>query len=423
MALAAALKVHTIWFVNTVSGGRKGVALKSLLKRRFGTRVVADLARDGEAQDVLRAFTPLINEKEHICCVVCGGDGTVGWVLQHINDSKELRLENLPIAIFPLGTGNDLSRALGWGGGILKNIDDDFLIEYLMELEAATPERIDQWHAHVDTNVFRYLNSNNEFMRGRNKLSQSKDALPMAGYFGLGIDAQIAMEFDAQRRRTPNYFSSQLTNKGWYAFFGGRNLLRSVMNNSPRRSLSKNALGGFSTQSASLQSLSILLDGERLAKIPSTAQGLIFLNINSFMGGGRMWDVAQKRGDGLWWSKYQSCTTASTLSCTNISDSADGLINIFAVDGSIHLGRILLGMSRPHRVGQAAFVEIASAGAWPIQIDGEPRYLQGPWSLHLEVSEEPAIFLRNSRDYCSSITRHGLASHLIQLYNAEKDLM
>ena len=126
MALAAALKVHTIWFVNTVSGGRKGVALKSLLKRRFGTRVVADLARDGEAQDVLRAFTPLINEKEHICCVVCGGDGTVGWVLQHINDSKELRLENLPIAIFPLGTGNDLSRALGWGGGILKNIDDDF---------------------------------------------------------------------------------------------------------------------------------------------------------------------------------------------------------------------------------------------------------------------------------------------------------
>lgn len=58
--------------------------------------------------------------------MVCGGDGTVGWVLSTLDSLKWPVYP--PIAIVPLGTGNDLGRTLGWGGSYVDEPMSELLL-------------------------------------------------------------------------------------------------------------------------------------------------------------------------------------------------------------------------------------------------------------------------------------------------------
>lgn len=61
--------------------------------------------------------------------IICGGDGTILWVVSEVMKAK-IDPEKICFGIIPIGTGNDFSRSLGWGGSPIK-----FYKDYLTELK------------------------------------------------------------------------------------------------------------------------------------------------------------------------------------------------------------------------------------------------------------------------------------------------
>ena len=51
--------------------------------------------------------------------IICGGDGTIPWVLSEILN-EGISLTRIIFGIIPIGTGNDFSRSIGWGSKTVK---------------------------------------------------------------------------------------------------------------------------------------------------------------------------------------------------------------------------------------------------------------------------------------------------------------
>jgi diacylglycerol kinase (ATP) len=93
-------------FVNTRAGSQQGPILKTQLSSLLNPIQIWDLA-DGGPEKILKSFSVL----SRLRILVCGGDGTVSWIISALDTMLLDRWP--PIAILPLGTGNDLARIHG----------------------------------------------------------------------------------------------------------------------------------------------------------------------------------------------------------------------------------------------------------------------------------------------------------------------
>jgi len=99
--------------------------------------------------------------------ICCGGDGTVGWVLEAMGEFTKLPnqkqklnvvfvfcfafLDSIEFAaqpaigVIPLGTGNDLARCLRWGGGY----EGENIPKLMDKIKRSSLVMLDRWSIEV----------------------------------------------------------------------------------------------------------------------------------------------------------------------------------------------------------------------------------------------------------------------------------
>ncbi|NXE90195.1 DGKZ kinase, partial [Menura novaehollandiae] len=340
--MPAPLMKPLLVFVNPKSGGNQGAKIIQSFMWYLNPRQVFDLSQGGPKEAL-----ELYRKVHNLRILACGGDGTVGWILSILD---QLRINPPPpVAILPLGTGNDLARTLNWGGGYT----DEPLSKILSHVEDGNIVQLDRWNLHVEPNP----DANPE-----EKDEAAADKLPLDvfnNYFSLGFDARVTLEFHESREANPEKFNSRFRNKMFYA---------------------GTAFSDFLTGSSKdlAKHIRLVCDGTDLtSKIQDLKpQCLVFLNIPRYCAGTMPWGNPGEHHDFEPQRHDDGCIEVIGFTMTSLA--------------ALQVG------GHGERLCQCQQVVLTTSKAIPMQVDGEPCKLAAS-CIHISLRNQANMVQKTKR--------------------------
>lgn len=123
--------------------------------------------------------------------------------------------------------------------------------------------------------------------------------------------------------------------------------------------------------------------------IPDRAEGIILVNINSYGGGSRLWHHEGYASSDVDSDDMHDEHFVAPNGYSSLGDSSmqDGLIDVVAVYGALHLGKLQVGLSKAIRLCQCKAVDIQINTMLPVQVDGEP-WMQNPAKIQVSFYKQ-----------------------------------
>ncbi|CAH2037476.1 unnamed protein product, partial [Iphiclides podalirius] len=248
------------------------------------------------------------------------------------------------VGILPMGTGNDLSRVLGWGPGCNSHLDAHSIIKSIRQAEE---QPLDRWKVTI------------KGKRGRLRRCRPDRVLYAYNYASVGVDAQVALDFHRARAQFLYRFASRTLNYVAYLFLG------------VGRALDDGGCHGLERR------LRVFLDGQSEPMALPPLQALVLLNIQSWGAGVHLWSMGNE-GE----VPEQSVN--------------DGKLEVVGISSSFHIARLQVGLAEPYRFAQTSRIKIELSGSCAMQVDGEP-WMQSAAVITMEPDGQ-CLMLKAAKD-------------------------
>mmetsp|Transcript_9143 Transcript_9143/g.19598 ORF Transcript_9143/g.19598 Transcript_9143/m.19598 type:complete len:507 (+) Transcript_9143:45-1565(+) len=385
-------KTPLIVFINAKSGGLMGSDLAVSLNRALSRAQVFDLAKYRPDKVLKKLWENLDNATQNgdtkaaqyranLRILVAGGDGTIAWVLGVI---RKLKLQpEPPVAMIPMGTGNDLSRSFNWGPAFDKGWISSFTTLYstLARIAEAQTVDLDCWKLSITFPTEELLQTLPASMHSVPKESGAEPgtSAPAAGaaarglfwnYMSVGLDAKSAYQFHSLRNRRPDLTASRLMNQYWYMHYSSTSGW--LCCTKPLTSkVSLEVIKAGSTQWEQLQ-------------LPENVKAVVLLNLQSYAGGRNLWGPKTTQRD-------------KEVLKQKEPNHADGLLEVVGLTHGWHTGLVMAtkgSLVHAKRLCQVSAIRLHLKASY-VRADGAPShcYMQidgEPWCQDVPSSRDTA---------------------------------